>query len=76
MKTTTLKTHRGATWIRLYDLRHTHATILLQENVHPMVVSERLGPSSIAFTMTVHQLVMPGMQAEAPATFGQAVFGE
>ena len=61
--------------IRLHDLRHTHATILLQENVHPKVVSERLGHSSIAFTMTVYQHVMPGMQAEAAATFGAAVFG-
>ena len=48
--------------IRLHDLRHTHATILLQENVHPKVVSERLGHSSIAFTMTVYQHVMPGMR--------------
>jgi len=62
--------------IRLHDLRHTHATILLQENIHPKVVSERLGHSSIAFTMTVYQHVMPGMQAEAAATFGAAVFGE
>ncbi len=62
--------------IRLHDLRHTHATILLQENVHPKVVSERLGHSSIAFTMTVYQHVIPGMQAEAAATFGAAVFGD
>ena len=34
--------------IRLHDLRHTHATILLQQNVHPKVVSERLGHSSVA----------------------------
>ncbi|MCP4309346.1 MAG: site-specific integrase [bacterium] len=61
--------------IRLHDLRHTHATILLQQSVHPKVVSERLGHSSIAFTMTVYQHVMPGMQAEAAATFGAAVFG-
>jgi len=62
--------------IRLHDLRHTHATILLQQNIHPKIVSERLGHSSIAFTMTVYQHVMPGMQAEAAATFGAAVFGE
>ena len=61
--------------IRLHDLRHTHATILLRENVHPKVVSERLGHASIAFTMTVYQHVMPGMQAQAANTFGAAVFG-
>lgn len=61
--------------IRLHDLRHTHATILLQQNVHPKVVSERLGHSSVAFTMTVYQHVMPGLQAQAASTFETAVFG-
>jgi len=54
--------------VQLHDVRNTHPTILLHENVDPKVVSERLGHSSIAFTMTVGQHVMPGMQAEAAAT--------
>ena len=62
--------------IRLHDLRHTHATILLQQNVHPKVVSERLGHASVAFTMTVYQHVMPGLQAQAASTFETAVFGD
>ena len=51
--------------IRLHDLRH----VLLQQNVHPKVVSERLSHSSVAFTMTVYQHVMPGLQAQAACTF-------
>ena len=51
--------------IRLHDLRHTHATILLQAGVPVKVVSERLGHSSPAFTMSVYQHVLPGMQADA-----------
>jgi integrase len=39
------------------------------------VVSERLGHSSPAFTMTVYQHVLPGMQADAAATFSDTVFG-
>ena len=62
--------------IRLHDLRHTHASILLQQGVNAKVVSERLGHSSVAFTMAVYQHVMPGMQAQAAATFGAAVFGD
>ena len=62
--------------IRLHDLRHTHASILLQQGVNAKVVSERLGHSSVAFTMTVYQHVMPGMQAQAAATFGAAAFGD
>lgn len=61
--------------IRLHDLRHTHATILLKAAVPLKVVSERLGHSSPAFTMTVYQHVLPGMQADAAAAFSAAVFG-
>ena len=62
--------------IRLHDLRHTHATILLKAGVPVKVVSERLGHSSPAFTMSVYQHVLPGMQADAAAKFSEAVFGE
>ena len=51
--------------IRLHDLRHTHATMLLRAGVHPKVVSERLGHSSISLTLDVYSHVMPGMQREA-----------
>lgn len=61
--------------IRLHDLRHTHATIMLKAGVPVKVVSERLGHSSPAFTMTVYQHVLPGMQADAARLFGEAVYG-
>ncbi len=59
--------------IRLHDLRHTHASILPKAGVPVKVVSERLGHSSPAFTMTVYQHVLPGMQADAAAALGEAV---
>jgi len=62
--------------IRLRDLRHTHATIMLKEGVPVKVVSERLGHASAALTMTVYQHILPGMQAEAAATFANTVFGD
>ncbi|MGM0901916.1 MAG: site-specific integrase [Bacillota bacterium] len=40
--------------IRFYDLRHSHATILLKENVHPKIVSARLGHSKIQLTMDTY----------------------
>ena len=61
--------------IRLHDLRHTHATLLLQAGQPPKVVSERLGHSTPGFTMTVYQHVIPGMQAEAACAFSELVFG-
>lgn len=50
---------------RLYDLRHTHATLLLKAGVHPKIVSERLGHASITLTLDTYSHVLPGMQDEA-----------
>ncbi len=55
----------GVRRIRLHDLRHTHATHALSAGVHPKVVSERLGHSTIAITLDTYSHVMPGMQREA-----------
>ena len=55
--------------ISLHDLRHTHATLLLKAGVPVKVVSERLGHANVAFTMSIYQHVLPGMQAEAALTF-------
>jgi len=59
--------------ISLHDLRHTHATLLLKAGVPVKVVSERLGHASAAFTMTVYQHVLPGMQSEAAELFAELV---
>jgi integrase len=61
--------------IRLHDLRHTHATILLKAGVPVKVVSERLGHANAAFTITVYQHVMPGMQADAATLFSDLIAG-
>ena len=55
--------------LSLHGLRHTHASLLLRAGVPLKVVSERLGHSTPAFTMATYQHVLPGMQAEAAATF-------
>lgn len=62
--------------IRLHDLRHTHATLLLAAGVPVKVVSERLGHASAMITLGVYAHVMPGMQAEAAATFGALLSGD
>lgn len=51
--------------IRLYDLRHTMATLLLKGNVHPKIVSERLGHSTIKMTLDTYSEVLPNMQKVA-----------
>lgn len=50
---------------RLHDLRHTHATLMLKADVHPKIVQERLGHSSITQTLDTYSHVIPSMQKEA-----------
>lgn len=59
--------------IRLHDLRHSHATILLtaREPVH--VVSQRLGHASAVITMTVYAHILPGSQREAAGLFARLI---
>lgn len=61
--------------IRLHDLRHTHATILLTEREPVHVVSQRLGHASPVVTMTVYAHVLPGSQREAADRFAALVGG-
>jgi integrase len=55
----------GLPEIRFHDLRHTAATLMLQQGVHPKVVQERLGHSSISLTLDTYSHVIPSMQQEA-----------
>ena len=55
----------GLPHIRFHDLRHSHATQLLKQGVHPKVVSERLGHSKVGITLDTYSHVLPGMQEDA-----------
>ena len=56
---------RGMKTLRFHDLRHTHASLLLKGNIHPKIVSERLGHATIGITLDTYSHLMPGMQEEA-----------
>jgi integrase len=51
--------------IRFHDLRHTCATLLLRRGVHPKVVSELLGHSTVTMTLDRYSHVLPDMQQAA-----------
>jgi integrase len=55
----------GLTQIRVHDLRHTCATLLLSQDVHPKVVQEMLGHSTISLTLDTYSHVLPTMQEDA-----------
>jgi integrase len=59
--------------IRLHDLRHTCASLLLAQNVHPRVVMEPFGHSGIAITMDTYSHVLPELQREAADRMDQAL---
>jgi len=61
--------------VRFHDLRHAYATRLLERGVHPKVVSEALGHSSISITMDTYSHVMPSM-SQVAADAIDAVLGD
>ncbi len=60
---------------RLYDLRHTCASLLLGGNVHPKIVSERLGHASISLTLDTYSHVLPSMQQGASDQLERILYG-
>lgn len=62
--------------LRLHDLRHSHATALLQAGTPAKVISERLGHFSTAFTMDTYAHVAPSLEQEAADRFDAIVFGD
>ncbi len=63
----------GFPHIRFHDLRHSHASQLLRQGVHPKVVSERLGHSSVKTTLDIYSHVVPGMQLDAAMGIDRAM---
>lgn len=61
--------------IRFHDLRHTHATLLLKQGVHPNIASERLGHKDVFITLNRYSHVLPGLQENAVKTFSERLFG-
>jgi integrase len=58
--------------IRLHDARHSHASLMLKQGIHPKIVQERLGHSSIAITLDTYSHVTPGLQQAAAKSFDEA----
>ena len=50
---------------RLYDLRHTYATLMLLAGVNPKVAGERFGHASVVITLDTYSHVLPTMQQDA-----------
>ena len=61
--------------LRLHDLRHTAATLMLKNGTNVKVVSERLGHATVAFTLDRYAHVLPDMQREAAEALADSLGG-
>jgi integrase len=59
--------------IRLHDARHTHASLMLKQGVHPKIVQERLGHASVQITLDTYSHVAPGLQEAAAESFDKLI---
>lgn len=71
----TVAERAGLRLIRLHDLRHTHATLLLAAGVNAKVVSERLGHQAIGITLDIYGHVLPTMGRQAATLWAQSING-
>jgi len=62
----------GLKSIRLHDARHSHASLMLKQGVHPKIVQERLGHASIQITLDTYSHIAPGLQQAAAKRFDEA----
>ena len=65
----------GLPRIRLHDVRHSYATAALRAGVSPKIVSERLGHSTVAFTLQTYVHVIPTMDEQAASTAAAYILG-
>ena len=65
----------GLNGIKLHSARHSHASLLMKQGVHPKIVQERLGHASIAITLDLYSHVVPGLQEAAAMKFDEIIIG-
>ena len=70
-----LVTTAGVPRIRLHDLRHTYATLALKAGMHPVVLAERLGHSSVATTMDLYAHVTAAISRDGADIVANTLFG-
>ena len=61
--------------IRFHDLRHTAATLALTQGVHPKVVSDMLGHSSVGLTLDTYSHLLPAMHQQAASAMDAILAG-
>ena len=68
-----LSKRTGLAGVRLHDLRHTMASLYLEQGVNPKTVAERLGHASVTITLDLYSHCLPGVQEAAAVQFDTAM---
>jgi integrase len=68
-------TRHGLPPLSVHGLRHSWATLALKAGVHPKVVQERLGHSTIGITLDVYSHVLPSMETDAADRVAALILG-
>jgi integrase len=63
----------GLPRLRFHDLRHTNASLLLREGVHPKVVPSLLGLATVQITLDTYSHVTPSLARQTAETLGKLV---
>ncbi|WP_286231335.1 tyrosine-type recombinase/integrase [Neobacillus mesonae] len=63
----------GLPIIRFHDLRHTHATMLIEKDINPKIIQERLGHARIGITLDIYSHVLPSMQQQVAEKLDEMV---
>lgn len=62
--------HSDLPKIKVHEMRHSHATMLLVQGKHPKVMQERLGHATINITLGIYSHLTESMQRDAADTIG------
>ena len=54
----------GVKRIRVHDIRHSHASLLVEMGFSPLLIAERLGHERVQTTMNTYSHLYPNKQAE------------
>jgi integrase len=68
-----LTTRVGLKVIRLRNVRHTRASLMPRQEIHPKIVREKLGHTSIQITLDTYPHVAPGLKETAAESFDKLV---
>jgi integrase len=66
----------GVPRVRFHDMRHTAATLALQEGVHPRVVADLLGHSRVTLTLATYSHVLPSLARHAVDAISRSITGD